>query len=64
MHFFFLLFTCCARSWLQRTARGILVPLMGIKPMSPALQGEFLTTRPLGKSQDAIIFQPAYHHHC
>ena len=29
---------------------GILVPQPGIKPMSPALQGEFLTTEPPGKS--------------
>ena len=29
---------------------GILVPPPGIKPMSPALGSEFLTTGPLGKS--------------
>ena len=33
------------------TAYGILVPWPGIKPMSPVLQGRFLTTRPPGKSQ-------------
>ena len=32
------------------TACGILVPQLGIKPASPALQGRFLTTGPLGKS--------------
>ena len=31
-------------------ACGILVPPPGIEPMSPALQGGFLTTGPLGKS--------------
>ena len=31
-------------------ACGILVPQPGIEPESPALQGRFLTTRPLGKS--------------
>ena len=31
-------------------ARGILVPQSEIKPMSPALQGRFLTTGPPGKS--------------
>ena len=31
-------------------ACGILVPQPGIKPMSPALQGRFLTTGPPGKS--------------
>ena len=32
-------------------ARGALVLWPGIKPMSPALQGGFLTTGPPGKSQ-------------
>ena len=32
-------------------ACGILVHLPGIKPMSPALQGGFLTSGPPGKSQ-------------
>ena len=31
-------------------AYGILVPQPGIEPTSPALQSEFLTTRPPGKS--------------
>ena len=31
-------------------ARGTLVPQPGIEPESPALQGGFLTTGPLGKS--------------
>ena len=34
----------------QAMACGILVPQPGIKPMSPALQGRFLTTGPPGKS--------------
>ena len=32
-------------------ACGILVPRPGIEPMSPALEGGFLTTGPPGKSQ-------------
>ena len=32
------------------TACGILIPQPGIKPMSPALEGGFLTTGPPGKS--------------
>ena len=31
-------------------ACGLLVPGPGIEPKSPALAGDFLTTRPLGKS--------------
>ena len=31
-------------------ACGILVPQLGIEPASPALEGGFLTTGPLGKS--------------
>ena len=31
---------------------GILVPRPGIEPASPALEGEFLTTGPPGKSQE------------
>ena len=30
-------------------ACGILVPLLGIKPVSPALEGRILTTGPSGK---------------
>ena len=33
-----------------REACGILVPLPGIEPTSPALEGEVLTTGPPGKS--------------
>ena len=33
-------------------ASGILVPWPGIEPTSPALEGEFLTTGPPGKSQE------------
>ena len=36
---------------LSCSACGILVPRPGSKPMSPALQGEFLTTGPPRKSQ-------------
>ena len=32
------------------TARGILVPQPGIKPMPPALQDRFLSAGPLGSS--------------
>ena len=35
-------------------ACGILVPLSGIEPVSPALQGGFLTTRPSGKGPTSI----------
>ena len=31
-------------------AWGILVPGLGIEPLSPALEGRFLTTGPPGKS--------------
>ena len=34
---------------------GILVPQPGIKPELPALQGEFLTTEPSGKSLKFIF---------
>ena len=39
------------------TACGILVPQPGIKPMSPALEGGFLTTGPPGKSLTTIFFK-------
>ena len=38
-------------------ACGILVPWPGIEPMSPALEGGFLTTGPPGKSQEQIFFR-------
>ena len=38
------------------TAYGILVPRTGIEPVSPALEGRFLTTGPPGKSPEAVIF--------
>ena len=43
---------CCSRAWRLSCseAGGIFVPQPGIKPMSPALQGRFLTTGPPGKS--------------
>ena len=37
-------------------ARGILVPRPGIEPASPALEGGFFTTGPLGKSLNDILF--------
>ena len=37
------------------TACGILVPQPGIEPMSPALEGGFLTTGPPGKSQNNVL---------
>ena len=36
-------------------ACGILVPQPGIEPMSPELQGGFLTTGSLGKSPVSLI---------
>ena len=43
--------TVVAASWLScSSACGILVPQPGIEPVSPALQGGFLTTGPSGKS--------------
>ena len=36
-------------------ACGILVPQLGLEPLSAALQGRFLTTRPPGKSPNAKI---------
>ena len=37
-------------------ACGILVPQPGTKPVSPALEGEFLTTGPSGKFPKALFF--------
>ena len=37
-------------------AGGILVPRLGIKPMSPALEGRFLTTGPPGTSFNYCSF--------
>ena len=34
---------------------GILVPWLGIEPLSPALEGRFLTTGPPGKSQEVTF---------
>ena len=40
-----------AGTWISCSmAGGIFVPQPGIEPMSPALQGRFLTTGPPGKS--------------
>ena len=37
-------------------ACGILLPWQGIKPKSPALEGRFLTTGPLWKSQNKVFY--------
>ena len=39
------------------TARGILVPQPGVGPTSLALEGEFLATRPPGKSQPCFVLK-------
>ena len=39
------------------TAYGLLVPRPGMKPVSPAVEGKFLTTGPPGKSQEMIFFK-------
>ena len=38
-------------------ACGVLVPQPGMEPMSPALQGGFLTIEPPGKSQYPLPFE-------
>ena len=38
-------------------ACGILVPQPGMEPMSPALEGRFLTTGPPGKSLEYFFFK-------
>jgi len=40
----------------------ILAPLSGIEPMSPALEGRFLTTRPPGKSLTELLFMVILFH--
>lgn len=37
-------------------ARGVLVPQLGVEPMSLALQGEFSTSKPPGKSPSRFFF--------
>ena len=39
----------------REIACGILVPQVGIEPASPALQGEFFTSVPPGKSQIVAV---------
>ena len=48
--------------WLHCEACGILVPQPWIEPMSPALEGRVLTTRPPIKSQEKLIFEKLYPH--
>ena len=43
------------------TARGILPPGPGTEPVSPALQGRFLTTGPLDKSLSLVKLNPGNH---
>ena len=43
--------------------RGILVSRPGIKPVSPALQGEFLTAGPPSKSQGCLLREVLNSHH-
>ena len=42
-------------------ARGILSPQPGTEPVSPALQGRFLTTGPLDKSLSLVKLNPGNH---
>ena len=46
-------------TWTHRLScfavRGVLAPQPGLKPMSPALQGRFLTTGPMGNSLGSIF---------
>ena len=48
------LHSCRVQGSLQHV--GVLVPRPGIEPMSPALEGRFVTTGPPGKSQEGIAF--------
>ena len=41
--------------WVLAVACGILAPSPGIKPVSPALKGSFLTTGPPGKSPSTVF---------
>ena len=41
-------------------AGGIFVPWLGIEPVSPALEGRFLTTGPPGKSLDVLLHLHAF----
>ena len=47
---------CSVWAWL-----GILVPQPGIEPVSPALQGRFITPRPPGKSHSYFPFSCGGH---
>ena len=50
-----LFFVCLSRFclWPHRVACGILLPRLGIEPVSPALEGGFLTIGPPGESLDS-----------
>ena len=43
---------------------GILIPLPGIKPLSPALESGFLTTGPPGKSRGGTYYKLNTEHKC
>ena len=51
-----------ARRFSSPTAGGMLVPSSEIEPASPALEGEFLTTGPPGKSQGISIIKSLVKH--
>ena len=48
--------SCGAQAWLLHGMRNL--PGSGVTPVSPALAGSFLTTRPPEKSQNAPFFNP------
>ena len=51
-------FSLVAHELSRTVAYGILVPWSGVNPMSPELEGRFLTTGPLGKySQTGILLR-------
>ena len=51
----FRLLSCGIQAYLLCVACGILVPQPGIELVSPALQGRFLITGPLGKSLKLVF---------
>ena len=59
LYFLMRIFCCGTWTWVCKlsssVAHGILVSRPGIKPMSPALQGGFLTTGPPGKPQGCLL---------
>ena len=50
--------------WLScPTAGGIVVPWLGIEPVSPALEGRLFITGPPGKSQSKLLWLQSWLHH-